>query len=93
MYHIHNRSETFDLERLKAGTKLFMGRKNFQTFSAKKISNRPINFIRTLNSLTIEEGQSLMPYDTLSQNFDFWNVVCSAKSFLYKQVHYQYYLQ
>ncbi|XP_029033784.2 tRNA pseudouridine synthase-like 1 isoform X1 [Osmia bicornis bicornis] len=82
----HLRSETFDLERLKAGTKLFMGTKNFQTFSAKKISNRPINFTRTLNSLTIEEGQSLMPYDTLSQNFDFWNVVCSSHSFLYKQV-------
>lgn len=80
------RSDTFDSERIKRATQLFMGTKDFRTFCSKSISNRSINYVRNLNSLTIEKGYPLMPNDPLSQNFEYWNIICSAKGFLYKQV-------
>ena len=83
---MHLRSDTFDPERIKRATQLFMGTKDFRTFSAKSISNRPINYIRNLYSLTFEKGSPLMPFDSLSENFEFWEFKCSSKSFLYKQV-------
>ncbi|CAL7947421.1 unnamed protein product [Xylocopa violacea] len=82
----HFRSEIFDFEKLKQGTKLFVGTKNFTTFSEKSISYQPIRYVRTLHSFTLEKGYPLMPYDPLSQNFDYWNLVCTGRSFLYKQV-------
>ncbi|XP_006617523.2 tRNA pseudouridine synthase-like 1 isoform X1 [Apis dorsata] len=82
----HVRSDTFDSERIKRATQLFMGTKDFRTFCSKSISNRSINYVRNLNSLTIEKGYPLMPNDPLSQNFEYWNIICSAKGFLYKQV-------
>ncbi|XP_003708113.2 tRNA pseudouridine synthase-like 1 isoform X1 [Megachile rotundata] len=80
------RSDDIDIERLRNGLKLFLRTQNFQTFSAKKIDSRPINYVRKLNVLTLEKGQPFMPLDPLSQDFDFWNIVCSSKGFLYKQV-------
>lgn len=82
----HIRSDTFDLERIKRATQLFIGTKDFRTFSAKIVGNKPINYVRNLNSLTIEKGYPLMPNDPLSQNFEYWNIICSSKGFLYKQV-------
>ncbi|OAD57839.1 tRNA pseudouridine synthase-like 1 [Eufriesea mexicana] len=82
----HFRSDTFDPEKLKQATKLFMGLKDFRTFSAKSHSKREILYRRELNSLYLEKGTAFTPYDSLSQNFDFWNITCSAPSFLYKQV-------
>ncbi|CAD1468340.1 unnamed protein product, partial [Heterotrigona itama] len=43
-------------------------------------------YVRNLDSLTFEKGSPLMPYDSLSENFDFWDFKCTAKGFLYKQV-------
>lgn len=63
-----------------------MGTKDFRTFSAKAISNKPINYVRSLYSLTLEKGSPLMPFDPFSENFEFWEFKCSAKSFVYKQV-------
>ncbi|KZC09639.1 tRNA pseudouridine synthase-like 1, partial [Dufourea novaeangliae] len=82
----HLRSETFDIERLQRGTQLFMGIKNFTSFSGKSHAPYPINYVRKLNKLTIEKGQPFMPLDPLSQNYEFWNITCSSKSFLYNQV-------
>ncbi|XP_043578091.1 tRNA pseudouridine synthase-like 1 isoform X2 [Bombus pyrosoma] len=83
---LHLRSDTFDPERIKRAIRLFMGTKDFRTFSAKAISDRPINYVRNLNSLTFEKGSPLMPSDPLSENFEFWEFKCSSQSFLYKQV-------
>ncbi|XP_076755644.1 tRNA pseudouridine synthase-like 1 [Xylocopa sonorina] len=82
----HFRSKSFDLEKLRQGTKLFVGTKNFTTFSEKSISDKPIRYVKTLYSFELEKGCPLMPYDALSQNFDYWNIVCTGRSFLYKQV-------
>ncbi|XP_003394581.2 tRNA pseudouridine synthase-like 1 isoform X1 [Bombus terrestris] len=83
---LHLKSDTFDPERIKRAIQLFMGTKDFRTFSAKTISNKPIKYVRNLYSLTFEKGSPLMPFDPLSENFEFWEFKCSAKSFLYKQV-------
>lgn len=80
------KSDTFDPERIKRAVQLFMGTKDFRTFSAKTISNRPINYVRNLYSLTFEKSFPLMPFDPLSENFEFWEFKCSSKSFVYKQV-------
>lgn len=81
------RSETFDIERLERATQLFMGIKDFRTFSTETITTRPIQYVRQLHAITVEKGQPLMPFDPLCQNFDFWNITCKARSFLYKQVY------
>lgn len=83
---LHLRSDTFDPERIKRATQLFMGTKDFRTFSAKTISYKPINYVRSLYSLTFGKGSPLMPFDPLSENFEFWEFKCSSKSFVYKQV-------
>ncbi|XP_076653846.1 tRNA pseudouridine synthase-like 1 [Halictus rubicundus] len=80
------RSQDFDIERVKQATKLFLGKKNFQTFSARRISDTEITYIKTLHKLTVEKSFPLMPMDPLSDHFDFWHIECSSKSFLYNQV-------
>ncbi|XP_014615196.1 PREDICTED: tRNA pseudouridine synthase-like 1 isoform X2 [Polistes canadensis] len=85
-HSFHLKSYTFDIERMKEGTKLFMGLKDFRTFASQsnKCLNR--NYVRSLNSLTIEKAQPLMYFDELSTNFNYWHVVISSKGFLFNQV-------
>lgn len=80
------RSGTFDPERISRATQLFMGLKDFRTFCTDPKSNIPIKYVRNLDSLTFEKGSPLMPYDPVSENFDFWDFKCTSKGFLYKQV-------
>ncbi|KAI4494718.1 hypothetical protein M0804_000919 [Polistes exclamans] len=85
-HSFHLKSDTFDIERMKGGLKLFMGLKDFRTFASQsnKCLNR--NYVRSLNSLTIEKAQPLMYFDELSTNFNYWHVVISSKGFLFNQV-------
>lgn len=78
----------FDIDRAKHGIKLFMGTKDFTTFSAKSETKHKIQYVRSLHSFTLEEAQPLMPFDPLSENFTYWHFICSGKSFLYNQVIY-----
>ncbi|KAL0134245.1 hypothetical protein PUN28_001204 [Cardiocondyla obscurior] len=80
------RSENFDIERAKRGTQLFMGTKDFTTFSARNVTNRKIQYVRALDTFTLEEAQPLMSFDPLSKNFTYWHFICKGKSFLYNQV-------
>ena len=82
----HLRSDTFDIERLERATQLFMGTKDFRTFSTESITTKPVQYVRKLDAITVEKGQPLMSFDPLCQNFDFWNITFKARSFLYKQV-------
>ncbi|XP_054007979.1 tRNA pseudouridine synthase-like 1 [Hylaeus anthracinus] len=86
LYSCTIRSEDFDIERLKHGMQLFIGKKDFQTFSARKHTDRPINYVRVIDKLTIEKGQPFMPLDPFSQNFEYWNIIFRSKGFLYRQV-------
>lgn len=65
-----------------------MGKKDFTTFSAKSVTNHKIVYVRSLDSFTLEEAQSLIPFDPLSENFRYWHFVVKARSFLYNQVKY-----
>lgn len=87
MYSCHNlRVENFDVERVKRATQLFMGLKDFRTFSAETPGKEPRFYLRNLTRLSVEKGDPLMPLDPLCENFDFWNVTCSSRAFLYNQV-------
>ncbi|XP_071574153.1 tRNA pseudouridine synthase A isoform X1 [Temnothorax nylanderi] len=82
----HLRSYNFDVDRARRGTQLFMGTKDFTTFSAKAVTDRKIQYVRALQAFTLEEAQPLMPFDPLSKNFTYWHFTCKARSFLYNQV-------
>ncbi|XP_018362379.1 PREDICTED: tRNA pseudouridine synthase A isoform X2 [Trachymyrmex cornetzi] len=83
-YHI--RSYNFDIDRARRGIQLFMGTKDFTTFSAKAITDRKIHYVRALQAFTLEEAQPLMPFDPLSKHFTYFHFTCKARSFLYNQV-------
>lgn len=85
LHTFHISSETLDIDRMKKATQLFMGFKDFRTFSPRLRDNR-IKYVRYLNCLTIEETQPLMPFDELSNYFTYWHIVISSKGFLYNQV-------
>ncbi|XP_018402782.1 PREDICTED: tRNA pseudouridine synthase A, partial [Cyphomyrmex costatus] len=80
------RSHNFDIDRVRRGIQLFMGTKDFTTFSAQTTSDRKIQYVRALQAFTLEEAQSLMPFDPLSKNFTYLHFTCKAKAFLYNQV-------
>ncbi|KYN31877.1 tRNA pseudouridine synthase-like 1, partial [Trachymyrmex septentrionalis] len=84
----HLRSYNFDIDRARRGIQLFMGTKDFTTFTAKAINktNHKIHYVRALQTFTLEEAQPLMPFDPLSKNFTYFHFTCKAKSFLYNQV-------
>lgn len=81
------RAYDFDIDRARRGIQLFMGTKDFTTFSARN-ETRQIRYVRSLQSFTLEEAQPLMPFDPLSENFTYWHFICSGRSFLYNQVIY-----
>ncbi|XP_076288441.1 tRNA pseudouridine synthase-like 1 [Lasioglossum baleicum] len=80
------RSPDFDIERVKRGTKLFEGKKNYLTFCARSQADYERVYVKTLNKLTVEKSSPLMPLDPLSEHFDFWHIECNSRSFLYNQV-------
>ncbi|XP_011154892.1 tRNA pseudouridine synthase-like 1 [Harpegnathos saltator] len=80
------KAHDFDVDRVKCGTQLFMGVKDFTTFSSMSITNRKIEYVRALHDFTLEEAQSLISFDPLSENFRYFQFVCKARSFLYNQV-------
>lgn len=84
--HISFRLHNLDIDRVKRGIQLFMGTKDFTTFSGKSITDRKIQYVRALQAFTLEEAQPLMPFDPLSKNFTYWHFTCKARSFLYNQV-------
>lgn len=89
---MHFQTKDFDIERLKSGIKLFQGTRDFRTFTNKGIlDNKKFgdeynpSFVKTLN-VSLHQTTPLMPFDPLSDNFDFWYLTYKSKSFLYNQV-------
>ncbi|KMQ84869.1 trna pseudouridine synthase-like 1-like protein [Lasius niger] len=85
LHTFHLRAYDFDIDRARRGIQLFMGTKDFTTFSARN-ETRQIRYVRSLQSFTLEEAQPLMPFDPLSENFTYWHFICSGRSFLYNQI-------
>lgn len=85
IHTFHLRGYNFDIDRARRGIQLFMGTKDFTTFSARD-DTRKKRYVRCLQSFTLEEAQPLMPIDPLSENFTYWHFICSGRSFLYNQI-------
>ncbi|XP_014475062.1 PREDICTED: tRNA pseudouridine synthase-like 1 isoform X2 [Dinoponera quadriceps] len=80
------RESNFDIDRVKHGTELFMGIKDFTTFTPPPKTNKEMVYVRSLHIFALEEAQTLIPFDPLSENFRYFHFVCKAKSFLYNQI-------
>ncbi|XP_076627867.1 tRNA pseudouridine synthase-like 1 isoform X2 [Colletes latitarsis] len=80
------RTENFDIEKIKCATSLFMGTKDFTTFSAQMKFKNQKNPVRSLQKLFVQDSQPFMLLDPLAQHFNYWNIICSSRSFLYNQV-------
>lgn len=84
--HLYSiRKPNFDIERVKHGIQLFEGLKDYTTFCADT-KNNSISYVRMLDKLTLEKSIPLLPFDPLSQNYEFWNFTFKSKGFLYNQV-------
>ncbi|XP_076627870.1 tRNA pseudouridine synthase-like 1 isoform X5 [Colletes latitarsis] len=84
--HHDIRTENFDIEKIKCATSLFMGTKDFTTFSAQMKFKNQKNPVRSLQKLFVQDSQPFMLLDPLAQHFNYWNIICSSRSFLYNQV-------
>ncbi|XP_012272552.1 tRNA pseudouridine synthase-like 1 isoform X2 [Orussus abietinus] len=80
------KSSNFDVDKARSVLHLFQGRRDYKTFTRILSNDTRIKFVRKLEQLTIEEGRPLLPEDPHATNFHYWNIVCSAKGFLYNQV-------
>ncbi|KAH8415630.1 hypothetical protein KR222_006822, partial [Zaprionus bogoriensis] len=84
----------FDIERLQAGARMFLGRHDFRTFmstSRQKSPSRdhPMFTVRRIDELNVRPGRSLAlpPNAALAaQTYEYWDIEIRARSFLYKQV-------
>lgn len=80
----HFRPKSFDVERIQKATELFIGLKDFRTFTPKQ--DNPKKYVRRLDVLKLQKGSTLFAYDPHAQNFDYWDIICQAPGFLYNQV-------
>ncbi|KAK0180102.1 hypothetical protein PV327_005777 [Microctonus hyperodae] len=79
-------ASSIDVEAIKEATKLFMGKKNFSSFSPKNRTNRNINYVKELMELTVKPAVPLTLDDPRSEMFDFWQITVRSRSFVYNQV-------
>ncbi|XP_057320254.1 tRNA pseudouridine synthase-like 1 [Microplitis mediator] len=82
----HIRGDNIDIDALRAATRLFIGKKNFETFAGKNRTLKDIRYVRELNNVSIEPAAPFMPFDPLSELFNFWHINICARAFLYNQV-------
>ncbi|XP_054287581.1 tRNA pseudouridine synthase-like 1 [Macrosteles quadrilineatus] len=78
--------DTFNVEAVKSACGLFLGEKDFRSFSSKSRDDREINTIRSLDTLELTPGRPMVHQDSLTEQYDFWDITCSSRSFLYHQV-------
>ncbi|KAL1137992.1 hypothetical protein AAG570_009687 [Ranatra chinensis] len=75
----------FDHPSVNEASKLFIGTKDFRSFMGRPKINKDVTTVRSIDSLELRAGRSLLscPHADL---YNFWEVVCTGKSFLYTQV-------
>ncbi|XP_054731892.1 tRNA pseudouridine synthase-like 1 [Anastrepha obliqua] len=84
----------FDIERLRAGSHMFLGLHNFRTFmsvSRQRSATRdhPRYTLRTIDQIIVKPGKSVAvgANARLAESlYDYWDIEFTAKAFLYKQV-------
>lgn len=82
--HCYHFRSNFDAERIQKATELFVGLKDFRTFSPR--TDNSTKYVRRLDVFKLQKGFSLFPYDPLSENYDYWDLICKAPGFVYNQV-------
>lgn len=66
-------------------TRLFIGYKDFKAFMGRPSHREEVNTERNIEELTISKGTPFI--ETPESNYyDFWNVTCTGRSFLYRMV-------
>ncbi|XP_065359712.1 tRNA pseudouridine synthase-like 1 [Calliphora vicina] len=84
----------FDIERMKAASRMLLGRHDFRTFmsvSRQKGPSRdhPMFTVRNIDEINIKPGKTTAvgPNGILAEDiYDYWDIEIKAKSFIYKQV-------
>ncbi|KAH8349879.1 hypothetical protein KR084_008610 [Drosophila pseudotakahashii] len=87
-------SRSFDIERVRAAARTFIGLHDFRTFmsvSRQKGPSRdhPMFTVRKIDEINIRPGKTLALATNATraaETYDYWDIEIKAKSFLYKQV-------
>lgn len=88
------RNTSFDVERMRKASLMFLGRHDFRTFmsvSRQKSPSRdhPFFTLRSIDAINIKPGRCTAighSRELAETLYDFWDIEIHAKSFLYKQV-------
>ncbi|KAK9501717.1 hypothetical protein O3M35_012392 [Rhynocoris fuscipes] len=75
----------FDSSLVQKTTSHFIGLKDFKAFMNRSSSNVNIVTERSIESLELNKGNPLITSNE-SDYYNFWEISCTGKSFLYKQV-------
>uniref|UniRef100_A0A023F0N7 tRNA pseudouridine synthase n=1 Tax=Triatoma infestans TaxID=30076 RepID=A0A023F0N7_TRIIF len=75
----------FDHNLVKDTANIFVGLKDFRSFMSRISSKPDVITERFIESLELKQGQPLIQSNE-SDYYNFWEISCSGKSFLYKQV-------
>ena len=84
MFIIH-RNHEFNSSLAQEAANLFIGCKDFRAFMGKSL-NPDVITQRSIEELTISKTSSLLPSEE-SNHYNFWQVTCTGKSFLFRQVN------
>uniref|UniRef100_W8BMP8 tRNA pseudouridine synthase n=1 Tax=Ceratitis capitata TaxID=7213 RepID=W8BMP8_CERCA len=87
-------NSTFDIERLRAASGIFIGRHDFRTFMSVSRQHSPTrdhpNYtVRTIDEINVRPGKStaIGANAVLAESlYNYWEIEIKAKAFLYKQV-------
>ena len=82
---LHCSKPTFDDSLVESATKIFIGTKDFTAFMSKAKLYPDKVKERHIESLVLQKGKPLAPLTPESEYFNFWEIACSGRSFLYKQ--------
>jgi tRNA pseudouridine(38-40) synthase len=77
------------VSQVEEATKYFIGTHDFRTFMGRpNLQQENKKTVRTIIDLKLIPAQSLMPkeFDPIVEHYDFYQVICKGRSFLYRQV-------
>ncbi|XP_036338197.1 tRNA pseudouridine synthase-like 1 isoform X2 [Rhagoletis pomonella] len=87
-------NSNFDIERLRSGTRMFLGLHNFRTFMNVSRQHSPTRdhpryTLRVIDEINVKPGKSVAIGANAEKSeslYHYWDIEFKAKSFLYKQV-------
>lgn len=78
----------FDVSLLQTAAHLFPGTRDFRTFMNNNKTADDINTVKDMYKLDVVPGKALLSaeYSPSCSHYDYWDVICHGRSFLYRQV-------